>query len=95
MRSQPDRMRLRVILYTKARVSGLMLLDVVADAELLNQFTVCFDIAILDVLEKAAALTDEHHKTTTGVVILLVLFEMFGEVADTFGEDCDLNVRST
>lgn len=78
--------------YTKARVSGLMLLNVVADAELLDQDAVLFDIAVLDVLEKAAALTDKHHKATTSVVILLVLLEVLGKVANTLGKNCDLDL---
>ena len=67
-------------------------LDVVADTELLDESAVLFDVAILDVLQHAAALTDEHHETTTGVVVLLVGLEMLGEVADALGQDSDLNL---
>ena len=70
----------------------MLWLDVVADTELLDESAVLFDVAILDVLQHAAALTDEHHETTTGVVVLHVGLEMLGEVADALGQDSDLNL---
>ena len=70
-------------------------LDVVADTELLDEFAVFEDVAILDVDEQATTLTNEHEQTAARVVILGVLFEVLGEVADALGEDRDLNFSAT
>lgn len=60
-----------------------MLLDVIADTELLDEITVFVDITILDVLQKSSTLTDEHHETPTCVVVLLMHLQMFGQIADS------------
>ncbi len=79
--------------YAKARIKrAFVALDVVADAELLDEGTVTLDVAFLDVGEQTATLTDEHHQTTAGMVILLVDLQVLGEVADALGEDGDLNI---
>ena len=70
-------------------------LDVVADTELLDEFAVFEDVAVLDVDEQATTLTNEHEQTAARVVILGVLFEVLGEVADALGEDRDLNFSAT
>ena len=72
-----------------------MTLDVVADTELLDELAVLLDVALLDVLQHTAALTDEHHEAATGVVVLLVRLQVLGEVADALGEDRDLNFSAT
>lgn len=72
-----------------------MTLDVVADTELLDEFAVFEDVAVLDVDEQATTLTNEHEQTAARVVILGVLFEVLGEVADALSEDRDLNFSAT
>ena len=72
-----------------------MTLDVVADTELLDELAVLLDVALLDVLQHTAALTDEHHEAATGVVVLLVRLQVLGEVADALREDGDLNLGGT
>lgn len=72
-----------------------MTLDVVADTELLDEFAVFEDVAVLDVDEQATTLTNEHEQTAARVVILGVLFEVLGEVTDALGEDRDLNFSAT
>ena len=81
--------------YTKARRSGLSLLDIVADAELLNKSSVLLDVAILNILQKATALTDEHHKSSARMVILLVHLQMLGKVADALRKDRNLHLGAT
>lgn len=68
-----------------------MTLDVVADTELLDEFAVFEDVAVLDVDEQATTLTNEHEQTAARMVILGVLFEVLGEVADALGEDRHLH----
>ena len=43
-----------------------------ANAELRDELAVALDVGLLQVVEKATALTDELEKTTAGVVVLLV-----------------------
>src|SRR5690606_12908454 len=64
-----------------------------ADAEALDQGLVPRLVDLLDVVEKRA--TGRHHlqQATTGVVVLLVALEVFGEVGDALGEDGDLHFR--
>ena len=69
-------------------------LDVVADAELLDECAVVVDVLLLDVLKQTATLTDEHHEATTSVVVLLMLLKVLGEVADTLRKNCDLNLSA-
>ena len=72
-----------------------MTLDVVANTELLDEFAVFEDVAVLDVDEQATTLTNEHEQTAARMVILGVLFEVLGEVADALREDGDLNLGGT
>ena len=70
-------------------------LDVVANAELLDERAVLFDVAVLDVLQQATTLTDELHEATASVVVLLVLLQVLGEVLDAVRHDGDLNLGGT
>ena len=77
---------------TRRQAGFLTSLDVVADAELLDKSTVLIDVAVLDVLQKTATLTDELHQATTRMVVLCVSPEVLGEVADALGKDCNLDL---
>ncbi len=68
------------------------LLDVVANTELLDECAVLFDVALLDVLQEAATLTNELHQATTRMVVLCVGPEVLGEVADALAENCNLDL---
>ncbi len=46
------------------------LLDVVADAQSLDELTVLDNVVLLDVGEKTTTTTDEHEQATTGVEVL-------------------------
>lgn len=70
-------------------------LDVVADAESLDEFAVFVDVAVLDVLQKTATLTDKHHESTLRVLVLLVHLQMLGQVANTLGQDGHLHLGTT
>lgn len=52
---------------------------------------VALHVVLPDVVEKSTSLTDHHQQTTTGVVIVFVLFEVIVEIGDSGGEDGNLH----
>ena len=66
-----------------------------SQAELLNDCSVTLDILLLQVCEHAAALTYHLQQTTTGMVIMLVLLQMLGELLNALSQDSDLYFRGT
>ena len=60
-----------------------------------NDRSVTLDVFGFEVVQKTAALTDHLQKTAAGVVIVLVHFEVFVEVVDALGEECDLDLGRT
>ena len=53
--------------------------------------TVSLDVHLFEIVEKTSSVTDHHKKTATAVVILRVIFKVFGEFCDTSGQKSDLN----
>ena len=72
-----------------------MLLDVVANAEALDEATVLLDVLLLDVGQEATTLTNEHQQATTGVVVVLVELDVLGQALDALGQKRDLHLRGT
>ena len=68
------------------------LLDVVADAQSLDELTVLDDVVLLDVGEKTTTTANEHEQATTGVEVLLVGLHVLGQLLDALGQDGDLNL---
>src|SRR5699024_3438202 len=63
-----------------------------AQAAALDQRTVALDVDLLQVLEHAAALSEQAQEVTTRVVVLLVVLEVFGEAGDPAGQQRNLNL---
>ena len=61
-------------------------------AELGDQLAVAGNIAVTHVIEHAPATTHQHEQTTTAVVVLWVVFQVIGEMIDTFRQRCDLDI---
>ncbi len=72
------------------RETGLL-----AQTEGLDQFVVACVIHFAQIVEEASALTDEFEKTTTGVVVFGVAFEVIGQVRDALAEQRDLHFGGT
>ena len=68
------------------------LLDVVADAQSLDELTVLDDVVLLDVGEKTTTTADEHEQATTGVEVLLMGLHVLGQLLDALAQDGDLNL---
>src|SRR3990172_11500358 len=63
-----------------------------ADSELVDDRAVPFGVLVLEVLEEAPALADEHQETPPGVVVLAVLLEVIGQPVDSLRQECDLDL---
>ena len=66
-----------------------------AEAEALDELTVALDVDIRQVAEQTTTLTHEKQQATTRVVVVLVLFEVLGEVFDAGGEEGNLHLGGT
>lgn len=75
------------------RPSSLMNKYLLSDAELSDDSSVTLDVLLLQVSEHVAALTNHLQQATTGMVVVLVLLQMLGELLDALGQDCDLYFR--
>src|SRR5690606_25578198 len=66
-----------------------------AQTQLFDDRLVAGDIAVLQIVEQPAALTDHLQKALARVVVFLVGLEVLGQVGDALGEDRNLNFRRT
>ncbi len=74
---------------------GRLTVLLATQAEALDERTVARDISVMQVAQQALATADQRHQTTTGVVVMLVLLEVFGQVKDALGEHRYLDLRRT
>ena len=65
------------------------------DSELSDYCTVTLDIFLLKVVEKVTSSSDHLEESASGMMILLMVLEMFGEVSDPLCENSDLNFGRT
>ena len=56
------------------------------ETKLLDDISVSLDVNLLEVVKDTTPLTDELQEGTTGCEVLLVVFQMLGEVSDTVGK---------
>src|SRR3546814_1693749 len=63
-----------------------------AKTQLRDKFRVAARVFLFQIVKQAAALVDEHQKATTAVVILVMTFELLGQVRDALGQDRHLHL---
>ena len=74
----------------------MLMLELVPQAQFLDDLAVVVDISALQVVEQTATLSDHLEEATTTVVILLVGAEVVGQIVDALCEQRNLNAsRST
>src|SRR5256712_13878819 len=61
------------------------------EPELGDNRPVALDVRALQVVQQAAALSNQLQQSAPRIVVVGVRFQMFGEVIDPFAEDCDLD----
>jgi hypothetical protein len=74
----------------------MLILELVPEAQFLDDLPVSVDIRTLQVVQETATTSDHLEESTTTVVVLLVESEVIGQIVDPLGEQRDLNAgRST
>src|SRR4051812_14830382 len=66
-----------------------------AKAQLRDQFGVALAVGLPKIIEKRAALVDEHQQAAPAVIVLGVRLEMLGQIGDPLGKDRDLHLGRT
>jgi len=66
-----------------------------ADAELGNDGFVPFRVVLLQVVEQATPLADQHEKSAARAVVFLVRLEVFRQLTDALAQQRDLNFRAS
>jgi len=88
--------RFLISAFTDERTNySLLPRELATQAEAFDQGLVARKIAILQIAEQALALIDQLQQATAGMVILLVLLEMTGEVVDASGQQGHLDFGGT
>ena len=64
-----------------------------SQTELFNDSAVALDVSLLEIAEKVSSVSDHLLETSAAVVVLVVSLEVLGEVLDSVGQKCDLNLR--
>lgn len=70
-------------------------MKLLSQAKLFDDCTITVDVFFLEVVEHVAATTNHLEQTASGVMVVLVCFEVLGQVVDSLGEDCDLYLCGT
>src|SRR6185437_30558 len=82
-------------LSVRGRTHKLLPHELPTQAEALDQGLVARKIAILQIAEQALALVDQLQQATAGMVILLVVLEVTGEMVDAGGQQGHLDFGRT
>jgi len=67
--------------------------DLFSYSEPLNDTAIAFSVLRLNIVQKPAPVAHHFEEAPPGGMILLVSFEMFGEIVDPFTEQSDLDFR--
>ena len=68
-------------------------LQLSTQTQTLDEGTVTVDVNALEVVKQATTVTDHQLHTTTGVVVVLVLLEVLGQISDTLAQQSNLDLR--
>src|SRR5207248_9409799 len=70
-------------------------IELLANAERADEAAVTLEVLLLEIVEEAAALTDDLQQAAARVVILRVGLEVVGQVVDALGQKRDLHFGRT
>jgi len=63
-----------------------------SEAQTFDYISVSLNIIISDVIEQSSSLTNQLQKPATGMMILLMGFEMFGQIFNSGAQKSDLHL---
>ena len=69
------------------------LLELFPQAQSFYDASVPFDVLLHQVVQQTPALADHFQQAPAGMMVLLVVLQVFGQIADPFGQDGDLDFR--
>ena len=72
------------------RYTPQITLKLLSDAATFDNRTIAFDVVLDKIVKELSSLTDHLLHTSAAVVVLGVLLKVLGELADSFGKNCDL-----
>jgi len=89
------RYRAKAAAYTSAAARERSISDwarlLLADAEFLNDVFVTLGVVLLEVVEQATPLADQHEKAAAGTMVLLVGLEVLRKLTDALAQNRDLH----
>ena len=77
---------------TPAHFPLIAIIRLFPDVKSSDDSPVTLDIGGLEIVQKSAPLTDHLEQAAAGMIVLLVLLKMSGEVIDALSEESDLNL---
>ena len=75
--------------------AALMLTGLLAQAKLCTDLAVALYVGLLQIVQKATALTNHEQQAATGMMVLLVGRQVLVEVIDALGEQSNLHFGGT
>ena len=79
----------------KSRPLPILDAELLSDMELFDDSSVSFNVNFLEVVEKVSSVTYHLEKSTTAVVILVVVLEVLCKIVDSVCENRDLYLGRT
>ena len=70
-------------------------MKLLSQAKLFDDCTITVDVFFLEVVEHIAATTNHLEQTASGVMVVLVCFEVLGQVVDPLSQKGDLHLGRT
>jgi hypothetical protein len=76
---------LNLLIHECYLLSGIQAL--LPDPQFFNQSAVALDLAALEIIEEGSPQTNHPEEALAGMMILLVLFEVIGQIVNTLGQE--------
>ncbi len=71
------------------------LFELFSDSKLGNHFAIALDVVCPQVIEQPPSFTDNFQQSAARPMVLLVRFEVLGEIRDALAKQSDLNFRGS
>lgn len=79
----------------KERLVLFMVSELLTDIQFRDDRAVTADILLHQIIEQISSFTNHLQKTSSGMKVLFVNLQMFGQAVDSLGQQCDLHFGRT